>query len=361
MAANNQLTLIEKEVAKLQARLIWHRGSLDQFIENDLIKIYAAELAQFYFPKRADSPLYLSPVAHAFAVDLAIAPALHRLHHVWRYDYDSLDVLANFYCFSTPSKGYYHLAQGKLPPLRIEQVQEGCAWLGIELDNHIETLIETYCVEGARGRVAARVLETLAGLTHDREQNALYGFMEQEQQRRLRKFKGQGRFRFLRRGRYWMALGTAEQVTTLDIRKDPPTNLFGFRVTVEKEKVRIYVAKSAIEMLKADLIATLEKEASIVWRVQKVNTLYEDFHRRHRYANAFNWTNLDNWVERRVREAARTSEVKREWQLYQARLHGRSLIHQPRRTNFFWDVEQLKFAYRELWNPYRWPEPERFL
>src|SRR5439155_7341020 len=117
----------------------------------------------------------------------------------------------------------------------------------IELGDHIDVLFDTYCMEGARSRVAARLLESLAGLPHDEQRNQEYGFLERETRQQLRKLHGQGRFRYLRRGREWLALGTAATAATVDIRKDSVRNLFGFQIGCDNLKVRITIAKQTIE------------------------------------------------------------------------------------------------------------------
>jgi hypothetical protein len=355
-----ELSEVEKQVASIQQKLIWHRGSIVKYISNENVKFYAAELAAHYFPKRADSPIYLAPVAHAYAVDLTLAPILHRTHHLWRYDYDNLDIVSQFYKFTTPSKEYYHLAHGKLPTITVDDVRYGCEILRIDLGEHIEVLFDTYYVEGARARVAARVLEALAGLQFDYQLNKEYGFLETESHKQLRKMEGKGRFRYLRRGREWMALGTAEMAETIDLRKEPARNFFGYRIELQNKRVRISLSKQEVDQAKAEILAILESESSIVWRVKKVNSFYENFHKRHRYINAFSWSGLDHWVQTRVAQAGRTSEQKRDWQVYQASKHKKPATNQPRRGNFFWDIKKsLNFGYQELWNPYRWPQPER--
>jgi hypothetical protein len=203
------LTLVERRLARLQAQLIWYRGSVDHLVSHDLVVEYATQLAKRYFPKRSDNPVYLEPVINAFSYDLVLAPMHHRCHHLWRYNYDDLDILAQFYRFSNDKHGYYHLAQGAQERPTAPLFEEGCRLLGIRIGDS-EELFSKYYVEGARARVAARVIETIAGLPFDHELNGHYGFLEQESTKRSRKLEGAGRFRFLRRGRTWMALGTSQ-------------------------------------------------------------------------------------------------------------------------------------------------------
>lgn len=321
------------------------------------VRAYAIELAQHYFPKRADTAAYIAPIAHAFSVDLVIAPILHRTHHLWRYDYDGLDVVSQFYKFSTPSKGYYHLSYGKLPSPNPESVREGCQRLGVDLGEHVSILFDTYQVEGARARVAARILEALAGLAFDYEQNQEYGFMQTEVKQQLRKMQGKGRFRYLRRGREWMLLGSSAGKETVDIRQFPVNNLFGYRIEIQNIKVRVTLAKAEVELAKAKALSLLESESSIIWRVKQINSFYENFHKTHRYVNSFNWTGLDHWIAERVEKAARNSEQKRDWHVYQANKHKYAAVNQPRRGNFFWNIRELNCDYINIWNPYRWPAP----
>lgn len=350
------LSILEKEVCKLQSRLIWYRGSLDQFINSEPIKHYAIELAKHYFPRRSDNEIYIAPVAHAFAVDLCVAPVIHRTHHLWRYDFDSLDILSQFYRFSTPSKGYYHVAYGILDKITVKDVEYGCNHLGIELGDHIKVLFDTYQVDGARAKVAARTIEALGGLRFDIDRNDDYGFLEREAFKQIRKMKGKGRFRYLRRGRQWMALGTAESRETLNIKLFPAT-VFDYRVEMQNLKVKITLLKTTIEEFKGKILGVLEGETSIIWKVREINRIYEHFYKEHHFINGFSWTGLDTWVKNAVSKAAKTSEVKQEWSTYQAGYQKDGPTNQPRRGNFFWNVSTLKCDYRLLWSPYKWLSP----
>lgn len=353
------LSDIEKQVTKLQTKLINYRGPVSKLIRDQIIVQYAAALARHYFPKRADNPAYIAPVVHAFACDLVVAPMIHRFHHLWRYNYDDLDLLAQFYIFSTPSRKYYHAAVGFLPPPSVEEVRQGCVLIGIDLGEHLDELMNTYRLEGARSRVAARVLESIGGLAADQLLNQHYGFLERESHRNLRALRGQGRFRFLRRGRQWMTVGTAPGYLTSDIRQEVLADVLGYRIEVgSKIKIHASVSRRAIEQAKAEMAAMLETESSnVMWQVKRVSDYYRNFHRERRFANATDWVEIDRWVLRRVRKFLR-SLPKTELTIYQASKNKPwSVTYLPRRTNFFWNISELNCEYADIWNPYRWPEP----
>lgn len=356
-----ELSEVEKQVTKLQSKLIWYRGPVGEFARNKTIIQYAAGLAKHYFPKRADNSEYIAPVVHAFACDLVVAPMIHRYHHLWRYNYDDLDLLAQFYVFSTPSRRYYHVAVGEYPRPTTEEVKRGCALLEIDLGEHLDELFNTYCLEGARSRVAARVLESIAGLPADHALSEHYGFLEMASHRNLRALRGQGKFRFLRKGSHWMALGTAPGYRTQDLRQDTIGDLFGYRIQVgAKDKIQISVCRYALEQAKAEIAAILDTESTRVdWLLNRVSHFYKNFHRDHRFANVTDWVEMDRWVLRRVKNFLRHFP-KNDFTVYQASRHKPwSSTYLPRRSNFFWNVSELKCEFVDIWNPYRWPEPRR--
>jgi hypothetical protein len=356
-----ELSDVEKRVAKLQAKLISHPDSLSASVRSEAVLQYAAALARHYFPKRADNETYLAPVVHAFACDLVVAPVIHQCHHLWRYNYDDLDILAQFYVFTTPSRKYYHVAQGESARPTPEEMRKGCALLKIDLGEHLEELFNTYYLEGARSRVAARVLESIGGLCRDHELNRYYGFLELPSHRNLRAFQGQGKYRFLRRGCQWMALGTAPSHNTLDLRQEALGNLFGYRIQVgAKNKIQTWVSRRTMEQAKAEIAAMLESEsAQVHWLVNRVSRFYKHFHLEHRFANATDWVEMDKWVLRHVRRFLRRLP-KMEFSIYQATRNKPWMSNYlPHRSNFFWNVSELKCDYADIWNPYRWPEPKR--
>ncbi len=356
--ASLKLTDLERKLGTIQKSLIGFRGKLNRYIENEIIQNYAAELTAHYYPMR-DDQVYCAPMLHAFSVDLVVAPILHARPYLWRYNYDDLDLLAQFYKFSQPRNGYYHLAFGTLPRATPEAVERGCELLGINLGEHTEQLFMTYHLPGRRSSVAARVLETLAGAAHDREQNWYFGFLLDPSQKALHKRKGYGKFRYLRRGRQWMALGTAPKQHTIDLRRERVDNIFGYRIEVGSKagKVRISVARGEIEWAKAQMLTKLESETPLYRRLKEVNGFYYEFHFRRRFANATNWVEVDRWLLRRMREAAK-SEPKFDWRAYQASQNrAKSVTYLPHRSNFFWNVrEELHGEYRSIWNQYNWPE-----
>jgi len=354
------LTQVERRLARLQAQLIWYRGSVDHFVSHDVVVDYAAQLAKRYFPIRSNNAVYLEPVINAFSYDLVLAPMHHRCHHLWRYNYDDLDILAQFYRFSNDKHGYYHLAQGTLERPTGPLFEEGCRLLGIRIGDS-EELFSTYYVEGARARVPARVIETIAGLPSDHELNGHYGFLEQESTKRSRKLAGAGRFRFLRRGRTWMALGTSPSARTHDIRREGGNEVFGYRIAVRDQEVQISVAKSVLAQARADIVAILESESTLSWRMKQLCDFYRRFHHQHRFVNANNWFELDQWISRRVSRLAR-SQPKHSNQLYLAGEHLPKVpTYLPRRSNFFWGIAEVNCPYSSLWNPHTWPQPDRDL
>ena len=350
------LTALERRLGRLQSELIWYRGNVDNLINHDLVMNYAAQLARRYFPIRAENPIYIEPIIHSFACDLVLAPMHHRYHHLWRYDYDDLDVLSQFYKFSTPRQGYYHVAHGTLSPPTPQLFEAGCCILGARFETSDE-LFSAYYVEGARARVAARVIETIAGLPSDHDLNRHYGFLAQESAKRRRRVNGEGRFRFLRRGRSWMALGTHANDSTTDLRRSGICDLFGYRVHITQGDLRISVSKELLEFARAEIVTILESESAPFNRIARVNNFYERFHHQHRFANATNWSQLDQFLLKWIRKMVRSVPKSRYVVYLAAKNKPAMATYLPRRSNFFWDLSELKCPYHSLWNPYRWPQP----
>jgi hypothetical protein len=353
----NALTELERKVGLLQRQLIWFRGSIEHVISHSSIREYAGQLASRYYPIRANNAAYLEAPVHAFCYDLVLAPAVHRYHHLWRYNYDDLDILAQFYRFSTPRQRYYYVAHGTLGPPTVALFNGGCSILGVDAGD-TEELFSGYYLEGARARVPARVIESIAGLPWDIQLNQHYGFLEMESQRRLRKLRGQGRFRFLRRGRTWMALGTHAAEGTTDLRERPISDLFGYQIWIEQDEIRASVSRSAVELVQAELLAIIESESRSYYRLHKANEFYLSFCHQRRFANAVNWYRLDEFLARRVRRMVR-SGPKLEYSLVRAADNRPEIVtYLPRRSNFFWNLGEVNCPYHALWNPYRWPQPD---
>lgn len=345
----------------LQKRLIDHAGDLDNVINSSVVQEYARFLAAKYFPKRAGNELYLEPAVHAFACDLVAAPRLHGEAHLWRYNYDDLDILSQFYKYTNKRNGYYHVAIGRTEWPTIERFQQGCKLLEIDFGPNIDDLFNAFRLEGARSRPAARLIETIAGYPSDVALNRAYGFLECESQQRLRRRKGLGRFRFLRRGRQWFALGTKPAPFTTDIRREPLADIFGYRIGLTTDgKAHISVNRRSIDEAKEEILALLETEAKIGFKLRLVSDFYKRFHHQRRFANATDWREMDAWLLRKVRKEMR-SHPKSSHSVYLASKHPpQGTTFQPRRSNFFWNVQaELKCDYELIWNPFMWPEPDR--
>ncbi|HYL98685.1 MAG TPA: hypothetical protein VEZ90_07000 [Blastocatellia bacterium] len=292
-----ELSDLEHSVMKLQHELVSFHSPVDALLSNESIRAYAEQLARHYFPKKCHSELYIEPVIHSFCCDLVLAPAIHGTKHLWRYNYDDLDIVSNFYHFSQEQLKYYHFASGRNDTPTLEAFEEGLRLFRVRLGTaHIEKLFDTYSVEGLRARVAARVIEAIAGRAQDEILNRHYGFLENESIQCLRKMKGLGRFRFLRRGRDWMAIGTHAAHGTVDIRKQPLADVFGYRVRLTQEGIQVGLSRRLIDQAKADMSGILERGARVFARIRKASEYYKHFHEEHRFANAASWLILDDWL-----------------------------------------------------------------
>jgi hypothetical protein len=236
--------------------------------------------------------------------------------------------------------------------------EQGCQKLGVHVGDSDE-LFAAYYLEGARARVAARVIESIAGLACDARLNDRYGFLELESEKRLRKRLGLGRFRFLRKGRRWMALGTHSAEATTDLRQRPIPELFGYRIWMDHDKIQISLSKIAVQQAKAELAAILESESQVYSRLRRVNEFYRAFHHQRRFANAMNWYHLDEFLTKRVRRMIRSGPKINYRLALAADNRPETVTYLPRRCNFFWNLEELRCPYYTLWNPYRWPQPHR--
>jgi hypothetical protein len=115
-----------------------------------------------------------------------------------------------------------------------------------------------------------------------------------------------------------------------------------------------------MEQAKAEIAAMLETELMQVHLlVNRVSMFYRHFHLEHRFANATDWVEMDRWVLRHVRGFLRRFP-KIDLSIYQASKNRPwASTYLPHRSNFFWNVSELKCDYVDIWNPYRWPEPRR--
>ncbi len=351
-----ELNKLENQVSKIQQRLIDRPGEISAAIIQKPLKEYAQELAKHYFP-RAKSDVYLETAVEAFIIDVATAPILHRQNYLWRYNYDDLDILSNFYKFTNHKHKYFHVSTGELPPPTHDAVRKGCHLLGITLkDETIERLLEINNLSGLRARIAARILEPLAGIEHDHQQNKLYGFLMDPSKRNLRAAQGLGKFRYLRKGRTWLALGTASVEGTTDLRK-ADAEVFDYVISFQNQEVKTLVASRFIEALKIQLKEILISDSPIFIRLKRVEQAYEYFFLRHRFTNRTDWRSIDTWIKNQSSKA-RKAYPKFDYQMFRASLHTAPTTYQPRRSNFFWKpAEELHCSFKTIWNPYNWDEP----
>jgi hypothetical protein len=346
-----QLSELERRVTTFQASLIDKRAGLAAATDNAFIKVYAEELARHYFP-RSNSDVYLEPIIKAFSIDLVLAPLLHATGYLWRYNYDDLDLLSNFYRFTNHKQKYFHLATGILEPPTREDLARGCDLFRIDLDTKLDEIFDLYQQPGLRSRLAARTVETLAGAAHDHKMNAIYGFYLDQSKKNLRASKGLGKFRYLRKGKHWLALGTAKQPGTINLR-ETSAEAFGYEIAAEPS-VKIKITDAQTRYLKETLRGTLSSESPIYLRIRSASTFYKNFYEQHKFSNNTDWTEIDKWLGRRVSKAVR-AYPKTDWNVYQASKHRQPIIFPPKRTNFFWRVaEELNCPFKTIWSPYNW-------
>ncbi len=356
-----KLSEIESKVSKIQKEILNRRGNLSRYFENEILIQYAQELAAHYF-KKSKNESYLEPVIRAFTADLILAPLTHLHAHLYRYNYDELDILANFYRFTNNTNKYFHAATGILPPATLENFQSGLERLHIQLDN-AEELFNTYLVEGLRAKLAARLIESVAYLEHDEELNRRLGFKNSTDIRERQKREGRGKFRYLRRGPEWLALGTAPN-ETIDLRHQP-IDTFGYRVSVKKietrtktktdikHELRATMAPHTIEHFKKEIQDLLHRDASINFRLKIANDHYTNFYQRHKHATSTRWKEVDMWFNRTTDKAMRSAGIKPGWKNFQTAELRHKIVFPPLRTNFFWNpAEELHCEYKQIWNPY---------
>jgi hypothetical protein len=347
----NDLTPLERRVTKMQVKLIEFGKEIEQLIENPTTQNYARELAETYYPKNRN-PDYLEPIITSFAADLVTAPRHHSKHYLWKYNYDDLDFLSKFYKLSTPTKKYFHLAAGTLPTPTLEVFKKGCEILKLELGKYAHHIYEIYELGKAKSRVAARIVETIAGAEHDFKMNTFYGFDLDESKRNLMMLRGLGKFQYLRKGNIWIALGSAQAKGTRDLRKEV-IEFYDYTATVYKGRLSIKVHPDQLETLKADLKNILDSDAAMYYRLKKANEHFKAFHFKRRFANATDWNQIDFWFNRYSAKKRKSHPKLKAWTNYNASKNKHEATYIPRRTNFFWNPsEELHCDFKKIWNPH---------
>ena len=309
-AAKPALSPNEKYLIKLQNRLIDHRGSLSKYVADSTVIDYAGELARYYYPKKAANPVYLEPVCDSFLIDLLTAPRLHSFAYLWRYNYDDLDLLSNFYYFAQRRNGYFHISCGQLPAPSFADFTNGLNLLNLDLGDYAEKIWYASFLTGKRSNVARRLIENISGSAFDEQMNEEYGFAENISKRNLLKKEGRGKFRYLRRGRDWMTIGTSAHAATFDLRHTPLANLWGYGVRYDKreQKIKISVSNSNLKNCKAQISGILEAGLGAAAKLIKVNDYYRHYYNRHRFGNNTNWHELNMWLLRQTKDLRRRVE-----------------------------------------------------
>jgi hypothetical protein len=351
-----ELTKLEKQVSKIQQILMDRPSKIADSLKLKPLKDYSLLLAQHYFP-RSKSEDYLLTAAEAFAVDLATAPYLHTKHHLWKYNFNDLDVIANFYKFTNNTHKYFHFSTGELPGPTPDSVEKGASLLGINYKKPtVERLFETYNAAGLRSRIAARIIEQLAGVEHDHDQNKLYGFMLDPSKRNLRAAQGLGKYRYLRKGKTWLALGTAVSGQTKDLRKED-AEAFNYVISFKDGKVKAAIAEQHIEAFKIQVKEILTGDSPILIKLKRAEAAYKNFYNQHKFANSISWNALDTWLKNQSSKT-RKPYPKFTFNMFRASTQPRTIIHLPARRNFFWNPsEELNCDFKLIWNPYNWEEP----
>lgn len=212
-----------------------------------------------------------------------------------------------------------------------------------------------YNLRGGRARVAARVVEAVSGLYFDKVINGHLGFADSESIRNLRVRNGLGKFRYLRRGRQWMSIGTKPSPDSIDLRRELIADLWGYQIRYDKKdkSVKVSVSNRELNWGKAQMTALLEADTFPGTRLKNVSDFYRDFHRERRFTNTTNWFLLDEWLLTRTQKLRRAMG-KGKWKLFLVQEHPAGQItYLPRRSNFFWDIKKnLNCAYKLIWNPY---------
>ncbi len=352
MSDLRELSKLERKVNQLQQEIIDRPTKISEHIKHPSIKKYAEELATNYYP-RANSAAYLSTAADLFAIDLCVAPYLHRRNYLWRYNYNELDILANFYKWTNHSHKYFHLEARQLDPPTPSDFKAGCEALGINLEP--DDLLDAYKLKGTRSRIAARIIESISYAPHDLKLNKIYGFDDDPSKRNLRAAEGRGKYRYLRRGRNYLILGTVATTRTTDLRN---AHVKAFDYTISfKEKPQISKNSESVTQLKADLKGILETDSPIYMRMIRASRHYQQIHEKYRFTNATRWTLIDKWLKDRVRKELKAYPKTEFTGIYQAATHKFAVAHLKKRTNFFWNPAELHCNFSTIWTPYNWEEP----
>ena len=345
----------EKHVMELQKRLISFEGDLGRYLEDAALREYAAGLAAHYYPMWRGNEDYIGPVTDSFLVDLAVAPRLHSMKHLWRYNYDDLDLLFNFYSQSQQKNGYFYLAHGQTPEPTKRKLKQGFHNLRLEVGDYLNRLWDASRLDGKRSNVARRLVDAVCGVMHDREMNERFFFDEKESLRNLKKAEGDGKYRYLRRGRLWMALGTRKQEGMMDIRRETVADLWGYRLDYDdKRKIVIQVSYPNRKRFFADVRAMCERRGAARKRIGEISNYYQRFFLRHRFANGTAWHFIDKWIQKRT-SLLRKQVPNAEGKIFIAHKNfSRKITRLPERRNIFWDPQNyLKCDFVTIWNPFR--------
>ncbi len=167
---------------------------------------------------------------------------------------------------------------------------------------------------------------------------------------------GSGKFRYLRKGRNWLALGTAEiKGHTTDLRKDD-AEVFNYVISFKDGKVKAAIADQHIEAFKIQAKEILNSDSSILIKLRRAEAAYKNFYSQHKFANTMSWNALDTWLKNQSSKT-RKPYPKFTFEMFRASTKPRTIIHLPARKNFFWNpAEELNCDFNKIWNPYSWDE-----
>lgn len=347
----------ERKVMRLQRGLVDHRGDLVRHLENGFVRAYARELTAHFYPKWKHNEDYLRPIVDSYIVDLIIAPRLHSINYLWRYNYDDLDLLSNFYRLTQKKNGYFYLVHGMTQTPTKKRLKQGLHKLQLDIGDHLDKIWNASILEGKRGNVARRLVESVCGLMHDDDLNKTFGFANSESLRNLQKAAGGGKYRYLRRGRSWMALGTRKQSGLVDLRKETVTDLWGYQLKYndKKQKVVIRISHPNRKQFFANVQAITEQKGDVRKKLRGISNYHQRFFERHRFANSTNWFFIDNWILKRTLNL-RKQIPNAEGKIFLAHKNfSGKTTYLPKRNNFFWDPEKfLHCEFYQIWNPHTW-------
>ncbi len=212
-------------------------------------------------------------------------------------------------------------------------------------------LFDLYEAAGTRRNIAARIIESISFLPNDKVFNSQLFFAESPSKRN--QFSHiRGKFRYLRKGKQFLILGTQPIGTKTKDLRQIEVEIFNYKVKVTNEKVLISVSENAIARLKSEIKEILNSESAIYFRLNKANELYKTFFETHRFANNMLWIEIDKWL---VNRFARTMKAypKMNWETFKASKNLKPPTFQPRRSNFFWNpAEELHCQFSTVWSPY---------